>query len=56
MVKQLECEAPTAEPLYDRDFYTWCMEQARLVQERRFAELDIDNVVEELESLGKEQA
>ena len=56
MAKQLERDAPTMEPLYERDFYTWCMEQARLVQEGRFAELDVDNVVEELESLGKEQA
>lgn len=56
MAKQLEGDAPPAEPLYDRDFYSWCLEQARLVQERRFAELDIGNVVEELESLGREQA
>ncbi len=56
MAKQLERDAPTVEPLYERDFYTWCMQQARLVQERRFAELDVENVVEELESLGKEQA
>ena len=56
MAKQLERDAPTMEPLYERDFYSWCMEQARLVQEGCFAELDVDNVVEELESLGKEQA
>lgn len=56
MAKQLERDATTTEPLYERDFYTWCLQQARLVQERRFAELDVDNVVEELESLGKEQA
>lgn len=56
MAKQLERDAPAGEPLYERDFYTWCMEQARLIQERRFAELDVANVVEELESLGKEQA
>lgn len=56
MARQLERDAPAMEPLYDRDFYTWCLEQARLVQQGRFAELDVANVVEELESLGKEQA
>jgi hypothetical protein len=42
--------------LYERDFYTWSLRQAELVRARRFADLDIENVAEELESLGKEQA
>ena len=45
-----------ADELYERDFHLWCLRQARLLKERRFAELDLDNVVEELESLGREQA
>ena len=36
MAKQLERDAPAEEPLYDLDFYTWCMEQAHLARERRF--------------------
>ncbi|MGE3918522.1 MAG: DUF29 domain-containing protein [Hyphomicrobiaceae bacterium] len=39
--------------LYDTDFYVWCNEQARLVRERRFDELDIENVAEELETMGR---
>ncbi|MFM9942254.1 MAG: DUF29 domain-containing protein [Hyphomicrobiaceae bacterium] len=39
--------------LYDTDFFVWCHEQARLVRERRFGELDLDNVAEELESTGR---
>ena len=39
--------------LYDTDFVVWCNEQARLVRERRFDELDIANVAEELESMGR---
>lgn len=42
--------------LYERDFYTWALAQAELVRSGRLAELDLDNVAEELESLGKEQA
>jgi len=41
------------ETLYDTDFHVWCNEQARLVRERRFAELDVENVAEELESMGR---
>ncbi len=39
--------------LYDTDFYAWCQEQARLVREQRFGELDLENVAEELESMGR---
>jgi len=40
---------------YDRDFYSWSLEQARLVREGRWNALDRDNVAEEIESLGREQ-
>jgi hypothetical protein len=49
---------PAEEPArasYDRDFYTWSLEQARLVREGRWAAVDRDNVAEEIESLGREQ-
>lgn len=46
-------EAPAAG--YERDFYSWLMEQARLVREGRFEALDRDNLAEEIESLGREQ-
>ena len=40
---------------YARDFYSWLMEQARLVREGRFDALDRDNLAEEIESVGREQ-
>jgi hypothetical protein len=49
---------PAAEPVsasYERDFYTWSLEQARLVREGRWDAVDRDNVAEEIESLGREQ-
>jgi hypothetical protein len=49
---------PAAEPTgagYDRDFYSWSLEQARLVREGRWDAVDRDNVAEEIESLGREQ-
>jgi hypothetical protein len=31
-------------PLYDGDFYTWAMETARAIRERRFAGIEWDTV------------
>jgi hypothetical protein len=39
--------------LYDRDYLQWTVEQARLLRELRPAELDWENVAEEIESLGR---
>jgi hypothetical protein len=50
--------APADAPVrsdYDRDFYTWLMEQARHVREGRRDALDRHNLAEEIESLGREQ-
>jgi hypothetical protein len=38
---------------YDVDFFAWTMEQARLLREGAFSELDAVNIAEELESMGK---
>lgn len=43
------------QPLYRDDFYAWTQDQARLLQLQRWAELDIPNLVEEIESLGRQQ-
>jgi Domain of unknown function DUF29 len=40
---------------YSTDFYSWSLEQARLVRQGDWAELDRDNVAEEIESLAREQ-
>jgi hypothetical protein len=40
---------------YERDFYSWTLEQARLVREGRWEGVDRENVAEEIESLGREQ-
>jgi len=41
-----------ANSLYERDFFSWTQEQARLLRERRFDDLDLDNLVDEVESVG----
>jgi len=40
---------------YDADFYSWSLEQARLLRESNWAQIDRENVAEEIESLGREQ-
>jgi hypothetical protein len=50
--------APAEHPLradYDRDFYSWSLEQARMVRDGRWDAIDRENVAEEIESLGREQ-
>lgn len=41
--------------LYEEDFYVWSERQAELLRARRFDELDLDNLVEEVEDLGKSE-
>lgn len=47
-------EAP-ARADYERDFYSWSQQQARLLREGRWSAVDRENVAEEVESLGREQ-
>ena len=41
--------------LYETDFYAWTLEQSKLLKEGNFEHLDIINLVEEVESLGKQE-
>lgn len=46
----------TEKPLpvsYDRDFMLWIDATVQLLKERRFAELDLENLIEEVEDLGR---
>lgn len=38
---------------YDRDFYAWTLHNAELLRHRKFSHLDIENMAEEIESMGK---
>lgn len=41
--------------LYDRDFNLWLNKTASLLKEKQFHELDIPNLVEEIESMGRNE-
>ncbi|MDJ0597876.1 MAG: DUF29 domain-containing protein [Crocosphaera sp.] len=40
---------------YEKDYYNWLLETAYLLEEGRFSELDIPNLIDEIESMGKSQ-
>ncbi len=41
--------------LYDRDFYLWIETTSKLLRDGKFHELDIDNLVEEIDSMGRSE-
>ncbi|MBK1989645.1 DUF29 domain-containing protein [Sphaerospermopsis aphanizomenoides BCCUSP55] len=41
--------------LYETDFYAWTLEQAKLLKQGQLNQLDIVNLIEEIESLGKRE-
>jgi Domain of unknown function DUF29 len=42
-----------ASDLYEDDFYVWTERQAALLRERRFEGVDLTNLIEEVEALGR---
>ncbi|PSB07653.1 DUF29 domain-containing protein [filamentous cyanobacterium CCP1] len=41
--------------LYEADFHAWTQEQAMLLRNQQWSQIDLPNLVEEIESLGKQQ-
>ena len=41
--------------VYQQDFYTWTQEQAMLLKQGRFNEVDLKHLVEEIEDMGKSE-
>ena len=48
-------QASEMNDLYDRDFYTWTMQQAEALRRRDFNAVDWENVIEEIETLGRSE-
>ena len=46
---------PATKPLYEEDFPLWAERQAALLRARRFDELDLDNLIEEVEDLSRRE-
>ncbi len=41
--------------LYDKDYYLWLEKTVRLLKEGRLTELDINNLIEEIEDMGRSE-
>lgn len=41
--------------LYEHDFYLWLQTNINLLKEGKFAEIDLENLLEELESMGRSE-
>lgn len=48
-----EASSTPARTRYEDDLYTWVLEQVDLLRARRFDEVDVENVAEELSGLAK---
>jgi uncharacterized protein DUF29 len=46
---------PPSTGLYDKDFFAWTMETARLLRAGLLSEVDIEHVAEEIEDMGKSE-
>lgn len=44
-----------APSLYETDFYAWTQQQVSLLRNHQWSQLDVENLIEEIESLGKQQ-
>ncbi len=40
---------------YETDFFGWTIHQARMLREKNWQALDITNLIEEIESLGRQE-
>lgn len=40
---------------YEKDFYAWAIHNAQLLREGKLSEVDIENIAEEIEDMGKSE-
>ncbi|MCG6137260.1 MAG: DUF29 domain-containing protein [Nostoc sp. LLA-1] len=45
----------TNKALYEQDFYLWIQTTVKLLKERNLEQLDIDNLLEEIDSMGRSE-
>ncbi|MBF0339087.1 MAG: DUF29 domain-containing protein [Nitrospirae bacterium] len=52
-LRENRASPPPARALYEVDFYQWAFHNADLLRQGRFAEIDLENIIEELESMAR---
>lgn len=51
-MSKVALRTPQTDDLYETDFYLWTQAQADLLRARRFDELDLDHLIDEVASVG----
>lgn len=51
----LEANQKTMNTLYEADFYAWTQEQAKLLRAQQWDLVDVENLIEEVETLGRQE-
>lgn len=51
----MELKTPTKLNLYDQDYCLWIETMAELLKNKQFSELDLENLIEEIEDMGRSQ-
>ncbi|WP_445636521.1 DUF29 domain-containing protein [Nostoc sp. DSM 114161] len=56
MTAQLpESQIISGSDLYERDFYLWIQTTAELLKQKNFTQLDLENLIEEIETMGRSE-
>ena len=51
----MTAKIPKLNQLYDRDYHLWLEETAQLLKTKNFKQLDLENLIEEIETLGRSE-
>ncbi|MEA5509359.1 DUF29 domain-containing protein [Crocosphaera sp. UHCC 0190] len=51
----VESESQQKNDLYDKDYYLWVQETIKLLQHKKFNAIDLDNLIEEMEDMGRSE-
>jgi hypothetical protein len=54
-MKEITTLNQSMKALYDADFYAWTQEQAKLLRAQQWNLVDVANLIEEIESLGRQE-
>src|SRR5262249_61009017 len=52
---RVPADAKDSAALYDHDYHAWLTRQTALLAERRFADLDLDNLIDEIQALARSE-
>ena len=54
-MKTIQSITTATTSLYEQDFYLWLQTNIKLLKQGKFAEIDLENLLEELESMGRSE-